>query len=119
MAIKDSRRNNHKVPMANLVPVSMLSAVAVLDHTLDGWTLLDVPDTQPRKCQLDVRFEQPFASMPIVHLGIVGLDVSNSDNLRVRVQPRDITTTGFTIEAETWFNTQIWMVSVSWLAIGT
>lgn len=104
--------------MANLVPVSMLSAVAVLDHTLDGWTLLDVPDTQPRSCRREVRFEQPFGAPPLVQLGIVGLDVSNRDNLRVRVRALDITNSGFTIEAETWFNTEIWMVSVSWLAIG-
>ncbi len=103
--------------MANPVPVSILSAVAVLDHTLDGWTLLDVPDTKPRTCRLEVKFEQPFASPPLVQLGIVGLDVSNRDNLRVRVRALDITKAGFTLEAETWFNTEIWMVSVSWLAI--
>ena len=105
--------------MANLVPVSMLSAVAVLDHTLDGWTLLDVPDTQPRTCRLVITFEQPFSSPPLVQLGIVGFDISNRDNLRVRVQALDITPAGFTLEAETWFNTQIWMVSVSWLAMGS
>ena len=104
--------------MANLVPVSMLSSVAVLDHTLEGWTLLDVPDSRPRTCRTKVQFDQPFSTPPLVHLGIVGLDVSNRDNLRVRVRAVEVTNTEFCIEAETWFNTEIWMVSVSWLAIG-
>ena len=104
--------------MANLIPVSMLSAVAVLDHTIDGWTLLDVPDTKPRICRLEVTFEKAFSAPPLVHVGIVGLDVSNRDNLRVGVCAVEITAKGFTIEAQTWFNTEIWMVSVSWLALG-
>jgi hypothetical protein len=104
--------------MANLIPVSMLSAVAVLDHTIDGWTLLDVPDTEPRICRLEVKFEQPFTLPPLIHVGIVGLDVSNRDNLRVKVRASAISAKGFTIEAQTWFNTEIWMVEVSWLALG-
>ncbi len=106
------------VNMTNLNPVSVLSAVVVLDHTLEGWSLLDVPDTEPRTARVEVKFAQPFASPPVVHVGIVGLDVCNRDNLRVRVQAVGVNTKGFTIEAQTWFNTQIWMVSVSWLAIG-
>ena len=104
--------------MASLAPVSMLSAVAVLDHTIEGWSLLDVPDSEPRTCRLEVKFEKPFAAPPLVHVGIVGLDVSNRDNLRVRVQAVGISAKGFTIEAQTWFNTEIWMVAVSWLAMG-
>ncbi len=105
--------------MANLIPVSMLSAVAVLDHTIEGWTLLDVPDSEPRVCRLEVQFEQAFTLPPLVHVGITGLDVSNRDNLRVKVRAAAISATGFTVEAQTWFNTEIWMVEVSWLALGT
>jgi hypothetical protein len=104
--------------MANLNSVSILSGVAVLDHTLEGWTLLDVPDTEPRTARVEIKFAQPYAAPPAVHVGIVGLDVSNRDNLRVRVQAFGVTAKGFTVEAQTWFNTEIWMVSVSWLAIG-
>jgi hypothetical protein len=86
--------------MSNLVPFKMLSAVAVLDSSLEGWSLLDIPATA------------------LVHVGLVGLDVSKEDNLRVRLRALDVSAEGFTLHAETWFNTRIWSVEVSWLAIG-
>lgn len=105
--------------MSQLVPLNVLSAVAVLDSSLAGWQLLDVPATSSRKFQYRVVFERPFAAPPLVHLGVTGLDVSKDDNLRVRVRALDIDSDGFLIEAETWLNTKIWCVEVSWLAIGS
>jgi hypothetical protein len=55
---------------------------------------------------------------PVVHVGIVGLDVSKDANLRLRVRALDIRESGFTLQAETWLNTKIWSVEVSWLAVG-
>src|SRR5664280_1978312 len=74
--------------------------------------------TQPRNHRFEVTFERAFACPPLVHVGIAGLDVSNEDNLRVRVRAVDITVDGFSIEAETWFNTRVWAVDVAWIAIG-
>lgn len=105
--------------MSQLVPFNVLSAVAVLDSSLSGWQLLDVPATSSRRFQYRIVFERPFAAPPLVHLGVTGLDVSKEDNLRVRVRALDITSEGFVIEAETWLNTKIWCVEVSWLAIGS
>jgi hypothetical protein len=104
--------------MSNLVPFKMLSAVAVLDSSLEGWSLLDIPATAVRAFRQPVRFERRFAAAPLVHVGIVGLDVSKEDNLRIRLRALDVTAEGFTLHAETWFNTRIWSVEVSWLAIG-
>jgi hypothetical protein len=105
--------------MSNLVPFKVLSAVAVLDSSLQGWTLLDIPATSVRAFHQPVRFENAFSAPPLVHVAIVGLDVSKDDNLRVRLRALDVTSEGFTLQAETWFNTRIWLVEVSWLAVGS
>lgn len=104
--------------MSNLVPFTMLSAVAVLDSSLSGWTLLDIPASGRRAHRYQVVFERAFKSAPLVHVGLVGIDASKEDNVRIRIRPLDISSKGFTIQAETWFNTKIWSVDVAWLAIG-
>jgi hypothetical protein len=105
--------------MSNIVPFTLLSAVTVLDSSSKNWKLLEGPGDAPRKQQARITFETPFAAPPLVHVGIVGLDASKDDNLRVRVRAVDITAASFVIEAETWLHTRIWAVEVSWLAIGT
>jgi hypothetical protein len=105
--------------MSDLVPFTLLSAVTVLDSNLDGWTLLDVPAEAPRVFDFTVAFERSFSVAPLVHVAIAGLDVGNHDAARLKVQALDIHPGGFTIRAETWLNTQVWRVDVSWLAIGS
>lgn len=105
--------------MADLVPFTVLSAVASLSSELEGWTLLEHANEQSRKHQLAVAFEQTFVAPPVVHVAITALDASNEANLRVRIRAIEVTTHGFVIEAETWFNSRVWAIDVSWLAIGT
>jgi hypothetical protein len=104
--------------MSNLVPFRLLSSVASLNHTLEGWTLLAEGTQEKRFFCHYVPFETPFARAPLVQLSIVGVDASNEDNLRLKVRAIDINQLGFTIEAETWFNSRIWSLDISWLAIG-
>ncbi|HXN32613.1 MAG TPA: H-type lectin domain-containing protein [Polyangiaceae bacterium] len=105
--------------MAYVAPLSLLSATVVLDSSLEGWSLLDPSTDGARAFRYHVSFSRPFSAPPVVQVGIVGLDVSREDNVRVRVRALDITATGFTLEAVTWLNTKIWAVDVSWLAIGS
>lgn len=105
--------------MSLVAPLNLLSAVVTLDTSLEGWSLLEVGPLTERSFRYDVLFALPFSAPPVVHVGIVGLDVSKEDNLRVRVRAVDITAAGFTVHAQTWLNTQIWSVEVSWLAIGS
>jgi hypothetical protein len=105
--------------MSSVAPLTLLSATLVLDASLDGWSLLEPSDETERAFHCPVSFNRPFSTPPIVQVGIVGLDVSKDDNLRVRVRANGITESGFTLQAETWLNTKIWSVEVSWLAIGT
>jgi len=104
--------------MSNVIPLTVLSAVAVLDNKLEGWTLLEVPATEPRVFSFVVAFERAFSSAPLVHAAIAGFDVENHDSARLRVRAENITPTGFVIRVETWLNTRVWAVEVSWLAIG-
>ncbi len=105
--------------MSHVAPLNLLSAVVVLDSSLDGWNLLDPSDAGSRIFRQPVSFVRAFSVPPIVQAAIVGLDVNKEDNLRIRVRVADITETGFTLQAETWLNTRIWSVDVSWMAIGS
>lgn len=105
--------------MSNVAPLNLLSAVVVLDSTLDGWTLLEPAGGVRRSFRQPIEFEQSFAARPLVHVGVVGVDVSKDDNFRLSVRAEDITRYGFSLRVETWLNTQIWSVEVSWLAIGS
>jgi hypothetical protein len=105
--------------MSFVAPLSLLSAVVVLDSSLEGWSLLEPSGLAERGFHTHVSFSRAFAAPPVVHVGIVGLDVSRDDNVRVRVRAEGITAAGFTLKAETWLNTKIWSVEVSWLAIGS
>jgi hypothetical protein len=105
--------------MSYVAPLTFLSATLVLDESLEGWSLLEPSPHGDRVFPYQVFFSRPFSVPPVVHVGIVGLDVSKEDNVRLRVRALDITAASFTLQAETWLNTKIWSVEVSWLAIGT
>ena len=105
--------------MSPVAPLSLLSATLVSDSSLEGWSLLDTSNGADRFFRYGVSFNSSFSVPPVVHVGLVGLDVSREDNLRVRVRAVDITVNGFTLLAETWLHTQIWSLEVSWVAIGS
>ena len=105
--------------MSNVAPLTVLSSVVALGVSLDGWSLLDPLLGTDRTFRYPVVFNRSFSSPPVVHVGMVGIDASKDDNLRVRLRAVDITEAGFTLEAETWHSTRIWSVDVSWLAIGS
>jgi hypothetical protein len=105
--------------MSSIAPLNLLSATLVLDTSLIGWTLLDPAGEGTRDFRYEVVFSHPFSAPPVIQVGIVGLDVSKEDNLRVRVRALDISPRGFTLQAQTWLGTKVWSVEVSWLAIGS
>ncbi len=105
----------------HMTPLKILSSVEKLDANMESWTLLEAPadDDAPRVAQLTIQFAQAFESTPVVHVGLAGIDIENTDSARVRVRAVDITPGGFVVQAETWLATKIWEIDVSWLALGS
>jgi len=63
-----------------------------------------------------ITFDRPFYSEPKVIVWIQELDVSNSDNCRIRASVPKFDTTGFTMKVETWGKTKVNNARVSWVA---
>jgi hypothetical protein len=65
-----------------------------------------------------VPFNAPFANLPMVHVGLTGFDIDNSDTVRLSVRTGEITASGFDLLVLTWLNTRVYKVQVSWIALG-
>lgn len=102
--------------MSTIAPFALLSAVAHLGSSLEGWSLQEGEGT--RTFAQHIQFEHAFSAPPVIQLGVVGFDASKDHNLRLRTRALDITASGFTLVAETWLHSQLWSVDISWLAIG-
>jgi hypothetical protein len=76
-------------------------------------------DDGDRRFVAPILFERPFLTTPVVNLALSGFDVSNTDSARLRVRVEEITTKGFLVVAETWFNTEVHGFDVNWMALGT
>jgi hypothetical protein len=101
------------------LPLNLLSGVEKLSYLAENWTLRGACSSgKNRQFVFQVVFERPFATTPILHLGIVGLDISNEDYSRLTVRAEGLGPEGFNLVAETWFDSQIFRVDVSWLALG-
>lgn len=66
----------------------------------------------------DVRFEQPFRDVPVIHIGLSMWDIERGENQRVDLRSENVRRTGFSIVFTTWGNTHIARVRADWLAIG-
>jgi len=47
-----------------------------------------------------------------------GFDIENGDAARIKLRVAAIRADGFDVALETWFETRVWSVDVSWFAIG-
>jgi hypothetical protein len=100
-------------------PFSFLAGKEVLQAGHEGWNLDQLPnDGEDRQMRIRVGFTRSFRAVPLVHLGVTGLDVSERDCARLAVSTDNVTTEGFDIVLGTWLNTRLWRVDVSWLALG-
>jgi hypothetical protein len=107
------------VEVAAVVPLSMLAGVNRFGAEQPDWPLCGPPTTGTnRRFVGQVRFERPFKTVPVVHLGLTGFDISNEDWARLEVRAGAIYAEGFEVIAETWYNTRVWSFRVSWLALG-
>ena len=84
-----------------------------VDHGLPMWS-----GEGSRTVVVKIDFQEPFAAPPLVTLGVSGIDSAHDKNLRLWLTARNLSTNGFTIECNTWADTNIARAAVSWQAIG-
>lgn len=106
--------------MSSVEPLVFLAGINKLGVDDDDWTLTgEGADGDGRVFRSTITFEQPFRMQPIVHLGLVGFDISNADAARVRLRCENVSASEFEVVVETWRGSQVYSVEISWLAIGT
>ncbi|RMC31646.1 hypothetical protein C9E81_20375 [Paracoccus alkanivorans] len=97
--------------------LQVLTAIGELfnhvDRGLPMWS-----ESGERKVSADITFQRPFRSPPTVTLGLTGIDSAHDQNLRVWLEAKNVSETGFTIECNTWSDTRIARVAIFWSAIG-
>ncbi|WP_240758110.1 H-type lectin domain-containing protein [Palleronia sediminis] len=72
----------------------------------------------PRAIRHPVTFTTPFRTPPAVHVGLSLWDMGAGSNIRVDIEPEDITGDGFTIVFKTWADSRIARMRAAWMAIG-
>jgi hypothetical protein len=65
-----------------------------------------------------VQFDSPFQEPPKVAVALSGQDVDGEKNNRIRLIATDITVDGFNLVYQTWHDTVVYSVWVTWTAIG-
>jgi hypothetical protein len=106
---------------ASPVPWKVLASHLGVGVLTKGWTL-DVVwpphSEQSRSFVVDVVFDSPFSSIPVVQLGITGFDIDQRESARLTLKAENITESGFQAVISTWENTRVFAVEFHWLAIG-
>ena len=103
----------------SLVPIKMCSAIIVFDQFTQDWTLAqENASEEPRSFVSNILFDAPFSNVPIVHVGLSGFDIDQRDSARISVHAEAISPNGFDLRIQTWLNTRVYKVEVSWIALG-
>ena len=102
------------------VPWKVLSSNVGVGILTAGWTLDVVYPgiAEPRTFVLDVVFDSPFSTIPVVHLGITGFDMDRRESSRLTLKAENVTEFGFQAVVSTWDASRIFSVDFNWLAIG-
>ncbi|MEZ5387784.1 MAG: H-type lectin domain-containing protein [Prosthecobacter sp.] len=102
------------------IPWKALSSRIAAGVLTPGWPLGDpAPKTSgARSFSVEVMFDSPFTSPPVVHLGLTGFDLDQRDSSRLTVKAENITANGFQAVITTWASSRVFSVEFDWLAIG-
>ena len=105
---------------ADLMPIKMLASTLETGQLAGDWTLAGngAGEDGRRSYEQRVVFEAPFSRTPVVQLGLTGFDIDNCGSARIGVRVADITPEGFSVVLETWRDTLVYGVKLSWLALG-
>ena len=102
------------------VPWNLLSASVFVGTGTTGWNLADPADedSPERSFAFEVFFDNPFARIPVVHLGLTGFDLEQHSSARLLLHAEQITEHGFVARITTWRSSQVYSASFNWLAVG-
>ena len=102
------------------IPWNVLSSNLGVGVLTPGWNLDATGHDagKPRTFLVPVVFDSAFSSVPVVHLGMTGLDADQRDSARVTLKAENITPTGFETVISTWAGSRVFAVEFNWLAIG-
>jgi hypothetical protein len=71
-----------------------------------------------RELRHEVTFSEPFASIPIVIVGMSMWDLDQKTNQRADLSAQDVNGQGFTLIFKTWGDTRVARVRAGWTALG-
>ncbi len=102
------------------IPWKVLSSKIAVNVLSEGWGLStpDEGEPQTRHFTVDIFFDSPFASPPVVQIGLTGFDIDQRDSARLSVSADQITEYGFQATISTWANTRVYAVELNWFALG-
>jgi len=63
-----------------------------------------------------INFNKPYKNIPQVMTSLSGLDAGDMHNIRITISASNITTTGFDINIQTWADTSLYLVHISWIS---
>lgn len=72
----------------------------------------------PREVRRQVRFREPFQTIPAVTVGISLWDTDHNTNTRVDIATDAVTPEGFDILFRTWGDSRLARIRADWMAIG-
>jgi len=105
----------------SLMPWKTLAATVGVGVLTEGWNLADPAPDRPEETRVflvEVRFAAPFASTPVVTLGLTGFDTDPYTAGRVSLKVVDLTDSGFKVSITTWRDSRLYAVEFNWFAIG-
>ncbi len=102
------------------VPWKVLSSNVSVSVLSEGWNLADPsPDEEDiRSYTVEVIFDSPFLSVPVVQLGLMGFDIDQRDSSRLTIRAGYINESGFQAVISTWASSRVYAAAFNWLAIG-
>ena len=72
----------------------------------------------PRESRLRVTFDEAFAAVPVVQVGVSMWDLDRETNIRADISAENIATDGFEIVFRTWGDTRVARIRADWMAMG-
>lgn len=83
-----------------------------------GWTLASLPNGPgDRTFTQRVNFPSPLDRIPIVTVSLMGVDCQTGFNTRVKLTVSGVTNAHFDVIMEAWFDSIVWGIWYSWIAI--